>query len=169
MDKKDVWILALGIALFPPLWAVLSPLIGIGIGWIALATAALFVADGNHLGNALKIALGYLLGLLWGCLTLLITGMKIFKTANSGIVLYFTLFALGALAVLITHIGIKQLSYLPAWLCGWAISLGVLGGVGVGNWGMLPLEIAVSMIVGVYYVGVGIFGFQKLVGKLVHK
>ena len=48
MEKKEKYILALGVALLPPVWAVLGGIIGIECSWIALVCAGIYVAAGNH-------------------------------------------------------------------------------------------------------------------------
>ena len=51
MDAKEKrqlkWTLALGIALLPPIWAVLSSAVGITTGAVALICAGVYVANGN--------------------------------------------------------------------------------------------------------------------------
>lgn len=47
-DKKlNILTLAFGIALLPPIWAVLSPYAGITTGAVALICAGLYVTNGN--------------------------------------------------------------------------------------------------------------------------
>lgn len=46
--KQEVFILAFGIALFPPIWAVLAPHIGVTTGAVALICAGLYVTNGNR-------------------------------------------------------------------------------------------------------------------------
>ena len=45
--------LALGIALLPPIWAVLSPYAGITTGAVALICAGLYVTNGNKVSGVL--------------------------------------------------------------------------------------------------------------------
>ncbi|HBF1431441.1 TPA: DUF1097 domain-containing protein, partial [Clostridioides difficile] len=45
--KKEILTLSMGIALLPPLWAVLAPYIGIKTGAVALICAGLYVTNGN--------------------------------------------------------------------------------------------------------------------------
>ena len=75
MKKKlntEVWTLALGIALFPPLWAVIAPYFKVSTGAVALICAGLYVANGNKRQDAVKISVGFLLGDFWG-----VTALKI--------------------------------------------------------------------------------------------
>ena len=69
MDAKEKrqlkWTLALGIALLPPIWAVLSSAVGITTGAVALICAGVYVANGNKTQDAVKISIGFLLGDLW--------------------------------------------------------------------------------------------------------
>ena len=64
--------LAFGIALMPPVWAVLSPYIGVSTGAVALICAGLYVANGNKRKDAVKISIGFLLGDLWAVLAVMI-------------------------------------------------------------------------------------------------
>lgn len=54
--------LAFAIAFMPPIWAVLSPYVGIQTGAVALIVAGLYVTNGNEKKDAVKITLGFLLG-----------------------------------------------------------------------------------------------------------
>ena len=54
--------LALCIALFPPIWAVLSPKFGIQVGAAALICAGVYAAAGNRTELAVPMTLGFLAG-----------------------------------------------------------------------------------------------------------
>ncbi len=51
--------LALGIALWPPLWAVLAPVLGVTTGAVALICAGVYAARGNQTSEAARITLGF--------------------------------------------------------------------------------------------------------------
>lgn len=166
INKTDIYTLAAGIALLPPVWAVLSPMIGINTGWIALVTAAVFVADGNKIKNSIKISAGFLMGLLWGYIALYIVNLQQFKMIDGRILLFLVLCIMGAAAVFISNIGIKLVSFLPSWLCGWALTLGILGDIPINRWADTPVYIGISMLMGVFYVGVGVLKFQNIIKVL---
>ncbi len=149
--------LALGIALLPPIWAVLSPYAGITTGAVALICAGLYVTNGNKVSDALKITLGFLCGDIWAVLAIFIMEKLSF---NPNAELYGTLFVLGGIAVLIGET-IPKLIFTPAWLCGWAIGLTIMGPMSIGEIGTLPIQIGAAMIAGVIYVGIGVDAFQK--------
>ena len=102
MDAKEKrqlkWTLALGIALMPPIWAVLSGAVGITTGAVALICAGVYVANGNKTSDAVKISIGFLLGDLWAMIAVFI--MEKLQW-NPNVELYLTLFVMGGLAVLI--------------------------------------------------------------------
>ena len=57
--------------------------------------------------------------------------------------------------------------FTPAWLCGWAIGLTIMGPLSIAALGTLPIQIGAAMIAGVLYVGIGVDFFQKkLIGIL---
>ena len=56
-------------------------------------------------------------------------------------------------AVLISSL-LPKIFYCPAWLCGWAIGLTVMGPMEIKALGNMPLQIAAAMFAGVWYVGV---------------
>ena len=162
MKKKlnaDVWTLALGVALFPPLWAVLAPYLKVSTGAVALICAGLYAANGNKREDAVKISVGFLLGDLWAVLAL-----KIMDTLkwNENVELFGTLFVLGGLAVLISAL-IPKFIYCPAWLCGWAVGLTILSPAGYENIATVPVQIAAAILVGVWYVGVFVDIVQRKV------
>ena len=157
--------LALGIALLPPIWAVLAPYAGITTGAVALICAGVYVANGNKVSDALKIALGFLCGDAWAVLAIFIMEKLSF---NPNVELYGTLFVLGGLAVLIGET-IPKLVFTPAWLCGWAIGLTIMGPMAIAEIGTLPIQIGAAMIAGVVYVGIGVDAFQKMLIKAFSK
>lgn len=156
--KLNVLTLALGIALLPPIWAVISPYFGITTGAVALICAGIFVANGNRVEDGVKISIGFLLGDLWGCIAL--KAMDMVKL-NENIELFCALFILGGLAVIIASTKLEKIIFLPAWLSGWAITLLIMAPSNM-NWGTLPVQIGISMLIGVWYVGVGVLKFQNL-------
>lgn len=168
-EQKEKWqnilTLALGIALLPPLWAVLSPYIGVTTGAVALICAGLYVAHGNQRKSAPKIFVGFLLGDVWAVLALFVMGIS---DINENVELYLTLFVLGGLAVIIGSV-LEKWIFLPAWLCGWAIGLTIMGPLGFAEIGSLPIQIGAAMLAGVWYVGVGVDAFQNLLLRLLRR
>lgn len=160
--KMNIMTLALGIAILPPIWAVLSSHSGIEAGGVALVCAGVFVASGNKPKDGLKISLGFLIGLVWGILASYIINVS---TINKDVTTFLTLFVFGGVAVLISSSKLEKYLYLPAWLSGWAITLGMLGGNPISEWGRLSVSIGISMVVGVVYVGIGVLKFQQLICK----
>ncbi|MBR4702151.1 MAG: DUF1097 domain-containing protein [Oscillospiraceae bacterium] len=155
---RPVWTLALCIALFPPIWAVLAPYLGVQTGAVALICAGIYVAAGNEKKHALPMSLGFLAGDFWAVSALWIMDKL---SWNPNLELFATLFVLGGAAVLIASC-LPRVFYLPAWLSGWAIGLTVLAPAGFGAIGTLPLQIGAAMLVGVWYVGVGVDAIHKL-------
>lgn len=150
--------LAFAIALLPPIWAVLSAVAGITTGAVALICAGVYVANGNKVKDAVKILIGFLLGDIWAVIAIFVMEKMTF---NPNLELFMTLFVMGGLAVLIGE-SIPGLIFTPAWLCGWAIGLTIMGPLAVSELHTLPFQIAVAMTAGVIYVGIGVDAFQKV-------
>ncbi|MFA9463050.1 MAG: DUF1097 domain-containing protein [Velocimicrobium sp.] len=163
--KKEKWInivtLALGIGLLPPIWAVLSPYIGITTGAVALICAGLYVANGNKITDGVSISIGFLCGDLWAVAALLVMDLMCLQ---ADLELFITLFLFGGVAVIVANL-IPRFIYLPAWLCGWAIGLTIMAPIGIENIGSIPIQIGVAMLVGVWYVGAGVDKFQRIVAS----
>lgn len=159
--NREACTLALCIALFPPIWAVLAPYIGVQTGAVALICAGIYVAAGNEKKRALPMSLGFLAGDAWAVLALWI--MELLPW-NANVELFSTLFVLGGAAVLIASV-LPRVFYLPAWLSGWAIGLTILAPAGWANLGTVPIQIGVAMLVGVWYVGVGVDTVHRLIRK----
>lgn len=156
--KKDVWALALGVALFPPLWAVFSPYIGVQTGAVALICAAVYVANGNKVADGIKISIGFLLGDIWAVLALMLMSLLTF---NHNLSLFLILFVLGGLVVLLSSL-LPKFIYCPSWLCGFAIGLCVMAHMGFHSIGTYPIQIGISMLAGVWYTGWGIDRFHRI-------
>lgn len=158
MKKINMLTLALGIAFMPPIWAVFSPFIGVGTGSVALICAGLFVANGNKRRDTFKICMGFLLGDVWAVIAVWVMETL---TWNPNVELYVTLFVMGGLAVIIGET-FAGMIFTPAWLCGWAIGLTIMGPMEISRIGTLPVQIGIAMLAGVIYVGVGVDIFQKM-------
>lgn len=156
--KKEVWTLALGVALLPALWAVFAPYIGIETGAVTLICAGIYVANGNKVSDGIKISIGFLLGDLWAVLALEIMKLLPF---NQDFTLFITLFVLGGVIVIISSL-LPKFIYCPAWLSGFAIGLTIMAPKGIEAIGTYPVQIGVAMLMGVWYAGWGIDKFQRL-------
>ena len=155
--------LALCIALFPPIWAVLSPKLGVEVGAVALICAGVYAAAGNRTELAIPMSLGFLAGDCWAVLALHM--MQALQPIGQSGAVFVTLFVMGGAAVLISSL-LPKIFYCPAWLCGWAIGLTVMGPMDLRNLGSMPLQIGAAMLAGVWYVGVAVeWIHQKLCGK----
>lgn len=162
IKRMNMLTLAFGIAFMPPIWAVVSPYIGVSTGAVALICAGLYVANGNKRADAVKITVGFLLGDLWAFLAVCVMEAMSF---NPNVELYCTLFVLGGLAVLIGET-FHKIIFLPSWLCGWAIGLTIMGPLKAAQIGTLPIQIGAAMIAGVVYVGIGVDALQHFLIKI---
>ena len=164
---KEKWInaltLAFTVALLPPIWAVISPYIGVTVGAVALICAGLFACLNNDIKMAPAVSIGFLLGDVWAVIALQIMSHS---TLNPNITLYLTLFVMGGLAVILGTIGGKGI-FVPAWLAGWAIGLTIMGPMDIGAIGVMPVQIGAAMLAGVWYVGVVGDLFQKLLIRII--
>jgi hypothetical protein len=160
-DKRNTLTLALCIALFPPIWAVLAPYLHISVGPVALICAGLYVANGDRVADAPRISIGFLLGDLWAWLAVHILAVL---PGNPDLALFATLFVLGGLAVLISA-ALPLFIFCPSWLCGWAIGLVILNTQPLADSTGYALQIAVAMLVGVWYVGAFVHAVQQALCK----
>ena len=160
-NRSGLFSLAFCVAFLPPVWAVIAPHINIETGAVALICTGLYAARGNKREDAIKITIGFLLGDLWSVLAL-----KFMNIINwqQDVELFLTLFIMGGLAVLISGIFSKWI-FTPSWLCGWAIGLTILNTVEMDKIFLYVWQIAVSMVVGVWYVGVCLDIIQKKLWK----
>lgn len=169
LNMKEKWInaltLAFTVALLPPIWAVLSPYIGVTVGAIALICAGLFACLGNDIKKAIPVSVGFLLGDVWAIIAL---NVMAHSKLNPNLTLYLTLFVMGGLAVILGTLGEKVI-FVPAWLAGWAIGLTVMGPMDVTALGTMPVQIGAAMVAGVWYVGVVGDLFQKMLIGLFKK
>lgn len=99
-----------------------------------------------------------------------VTAVWIMETLcwNPEIELYLTLFMMGGLAVILGETFSKVI-FIPAWLCGWAIGLTIMGPMNIAEIRTLPIQIGVAMLAGVFYVGVGVDAFQKMLIRRLNK
>lgn len=168
--KKEVLALALGIALLPPLWAVVSGHCGIECGAVALICAGFYVTNGNKVEDGVKMSLAFLLSDLWAVIAVWLMENLPFKTEllGSDINVFVTLAVMGFVAVLIGSTFDKWF-FLPALLGGWAIGLTILVPLGFEHFAdspvPMPIQIGIAMLFGVWYVGWGVDAFTKLIVK----
>ena len=164
MRHKIDWWQVLCIGFFPPLWAVASSILSVRTGAVALICAGLYAMNGKR-KDAANITAGLFAGDLWAGTAVI---LQSWLSVKPEIGMFITLCFMGMLAVLISGAFSDYISC-PAWLSGWAIGLTVLGenGLTYGIKYMLALQgqIAVSMFVGVWYVGV----FAEYIHTLLEK
>ncbi len=147
--KKDVITLGILIAILPPIWAVASPYLGNSVGPIALICAGIYATNGNNFKDAHKIALGYLAGDIWA---LIVTYIMSITPFNANLTLFVLLAVFGFILVIISS-RFENIIHMPSWLAGWAIGMLTMNLDTMTPLTSLTVQIAVAMLVGVYYVG----------------
>lgn len=160
-NRKEVLTLAALIAVLPPLWAVISPHIGVSVGPIALICAGIYATNGNKFEDAHKIALGYLAGDIWALISAQIMAHTPF---NPDLTLFCTLAVLGFLVVVISC-SIPDIIHMPSWLAGWAIGMLTMNLDKTTPIMSLTVQIGVAMLVGVYYIGALVDKIHKAINK----
>ena len=161
MKKKEILTLALLIAIMPPAWAVLSPYLGNTVGPIALICAGIYGTNGNKFKDAHKIALGYLAGDIWALIAFEIMAHT---PINPDITLFLTLAVFGFILVVISA-RFENIIHMPSWLTGWAIVMLTMNLDTNTPVLSLTVQIAVAMLVGVYYVGALLDKVHKLLNR----
>ena len=160
-NRKQIISLALLIAILPPIWAVAGPYLGNSVGPIALITAGIYAANGNKWEDAHKISMGLLLGDVWSLISSYIMSHTPF---NANLTLFCTLFVLGFLVVVISS-ALDKYIYMPAWLAGLAIAMLTMNLDKVTPIMNLAVQIAVAMLVGIYYVGALLDKIHRIINK----
>ena len=161
MIRKETLTLALLIAIMPPAWAVLSPYIGISVGPVALICAGIYAANGNKFKDAHKIALGYLAGDIWALIAFEIMAHT---PINPDLTLFLTLAVFGFILVIISD-RFRNIIHMPSWLTGWAIGMLAMNLDTSTPVMSLTVQIAVAMLVGVYYVGALLDKVHRILNK----
>ena len=161
MNKKEIVTLALLIAIMPPAWAVISPYVGISVGPIALICAGIYGTNGNRFEDAHKIALGYLAGDIWALIAFEIMA---YTPLNPDLTLFLTLAVFGFILVIISA-RFENIIHMPSWLTGWAIGMLTMNLDTTTPVLSLTVQIAVAMLVGVYYVGALLDKVHRLLNK----
>ena len=161
MNRKEIFSLALLIAILPPIWAVASPYMGNTVGPIALIAAGIYGANGNKWEDAHKIALGYLAGDIW---SYAVTVLMASTPFNPDLTLFVLLAVFGFLAVVISQ-NLPSLFHMPSWLAGWAIGMLTMNLDKTTPLLSLTVQIGVAMLVGVYYIGALIDKIHRIINK----
>lgn len=161
MNRKDTITLALLIAIMPPAWAVISPYIGISVGPVALICAGIYGTNGNKFKDAHKIALGYLAGDIWALIAFEIMAHT---PINPDLTLFLTLAVFGFILVIISS-KFADIIHMPSWLTGWAIGMLAMNLDTTTPVMSLTVQIAVAMLVGVYYVGALLDRVHRILNK----
>ena len=159
--KKETLTLALLIAVMPPAWAVISPYLGNSVGPVALICAGIYATNGNKFKDAHKIALGYLAGDIWALIAFEIMAHT---PLNPDITLFLTLAVFGFILVIISS-RFSNIIHMPSWLTGWAIGMLTMNLDTNTPVMSLTVQIAVAMLVGVYYVGALLDKVHRILNK----
>ena len=169
--RNGMLALAIGVAIIPALWAVLTPYIKINAGPVALISASIFFAYGGKV-TPIKAALGYMMGLASGILAV----WMILNLPFSGdINLFLTLAVVAGGSVILALSVCSSFTDLSSWLGGLAITVLVMvmamqaGMPGeISAWGNIILSLAVNLLAGVYVIGVLMMQFVGFIGKLLN-
>ena len=161
MKKKEILTLALLIAIMPPAWAVISPYLGNTVGPVALICAGIYATNGNKFRDAHKIALGYLAGDIWALIAFEIMAHT---PLNPDLTLFLTLAVFGFILVIISS-RFSNIIHMPSWLTGWAIGMLTMNLDTNTPVMSLTVQIAVAMLVGVYYVGALLDKVHRILNK----
>lgn len=161
MKKKEILTLALLIAIMPPAWAVISPYLGNTVGPVALICAGIYATNGNKFRDAHKIALGYLAGDIWALIAFEIMAHT---PLNPDLTLFLTLAVFGFILVIISS-RFSNIIHMPSWLTGWAIGMLTMNLDTTTPVMSLTVQIAVAMLVGVYYVGALLDKVHRILNK----
>ena len=161
MNKREVVTLALLIAVMPPLWAVLSPYMGISVGPVALIWAGIYATNGNKFEDAHKIALGYLAGDIWA---LIVNRIMAHTPINPDLTLFLALAVFGFILVIISS-KFANIIHMPSWLTGWAIGMLAMNLDTATPVLSLTVQIGAAMLAGVYYVGALLDKVHRLLNK----
>jgi hypothetical protein len=161
MNRKEIITLALLIAILPPAWAVISPYLGISVGPVALICAGIYGTNGNKFEDAHKIALGYLAGDIWALIAFEIMSHT---PINPDLTLFLTLAVFGFILVIISA-RFSNIIHMPSWLTGWAIGMLAMNLDTATPVMSLTVQIAVAMLVGVYYVGALLDKIHRILNK----
>ena len=161
MNRKETLTLALLIALMPPAWAVISPYLGNTVGPVALICAGIYATNGNKFRDAHKIALGYLAGDIWALIAFEIMAHT---PLNPDLTLFLTLAVFGFILVVISN-KFSNIVHMPSWLTGWAIGMLTMNLDKTTPIMSLTVQIAVAMLVGVYYVGALLDKVHRILNK----
>ena len=161
MNRKETLTLALLIAVMPPAWAVISPYLGNTVGPVALICAGIYATNGNKFKDAHKIALGYLAGDIWALIAFEIMAHT---PINPDMTLFLTLAVFGFILVVISN-KFSNIIHMPSWLTGWAIGMLTMNLDKTTPVMSLTVQIAVAMLVGVYYVGALLDKVHRILNK----
>ena len=161
MNRKETLTLALLIAVMPPAWAVISPYLGNTVGPVALICAGIYATNGNKFKDAHKIALGYLAGDIWALIAFEIMAHT---PINPDMTLFLTLAVFGFILVVISN-KFSNIIHMPSWLTGWAIGMLTMNLDKTTPIMSLTVQIAVAMLVGVYYVGALLDKVHRILNK----
>ena len=161
MNRKETLTLALLIAVMPPAWAVISPYLGNTVGPVALICAGIYATNGNKFKDAHKIALGYLAGDIWALIAFEIMAHT---PINPDLTLFLTLAVFGFILVVISN-KFSNIVHVPSWLTGWAIGMLTMNLDKTTPVMSLTVQIAVAMLVGVYYVGALLDKVHRILNK----
>ena len=80
--------------------------------------------------------------------------------------MFIVLAIFGFASVVITNIGISLVSHTPSLFAGWAVAFAVFGGIPISEWKGSCLDVGLALVIGVWFVGVGISQLQMLLIKV---
>lgn len=141
---------AVGVALLPPLWAVVSSIAGIKFGWVSLACAGMLTVFHDYVKTGLCQSISFFMGCIWG---LTATLAMWWIPLSDNISLFLVLCVWGFIAVMLSEVVFRKKTVISIWLSSWAIALGVFAEVPLQQYGITFFKLMIAMLCGVWYIG----------------
>lgn len=151
MIKRETWALVIPISILPAIWCVAAMLTGVGPAAAAMISATLYVILVKSVADALKMSLSFVLGVVEAVISIMIVG-ALSAAIPMIAALPLTMIVMVALVIIIQTFIVKWTD-LFSMLCGFAVSMTVLTMVDPSAMMGMAVQLAVAMLVGIWWIG----------------
>lgn len=137
------------ISLLPAIWSVVAGFAGISTAAVAMISATLYVIVVKTTADAVRMSVGFVLGVVTAVLSLTIISMLPLNFMVSLTVVMIVMVAL----VIIVQSFIPKIADLFSWLCGFAVAMTVFGIAAPEQMMTLAWQLVISMLAGIWWIG----------------
>lgn len=149
MITRETWAKVVSLSVLPAFWAAAAGLTNVRTAAVAMIAATIYVMGAKSFHDGLPMTVGFLLGIVFSLGSVLLIPVLPFSNLISTCLVLLVVVAI----IVILQSFLSKVSNLFAWLCSYSVGMTLFGLFPREELGSIALQLAISMLVGVWFIG----------------